>query len=283
MDGLLRVFRLTRYLARERGTRILVALACVTCSGMAVEAFRLVQAPALDISSQGLSSADLLALLFVGRRPFEQRPGVFFIPPLEWLLIMMAIMLAGSVGSDAPWGTRTEHAMAFARSRKVWWWAHVLLTLVLTAASLALLALVAWLLALALGSGASSLLHVDVLKFEELAFSALEVFPLDGAPVLLVQGLSIIAMAQAQLTLSLVLGPTVSYVASAAMLVASSYAQRPWLLGNHAMLARSAELFSDGIAIETSAAVAALALALAVMAGAYVVTKVDVMGKGDRR
>ncbi len=283
MEGLLRVVRLTRYLAKERGARILAALVCVTCSGIAVEAFRLVQAPALDISPQGLSSADLLALLFVGRRPFELRPGMLFIPPLEWLLIMMAILLAGSVGSDAPWGTSTERTMSFARSRRVWWWSHVLLTLALTAASLALLALVALLLALTLGGGASILLHADVLKFEELASSALDVFPLDGASVLLVQGFSLIAMAQVQLTLSLLLGPTVSYVASAALLVASSYAQSPWLLGNHAMLARSAELFSDGIALETSVAIAALALLVAVAAGACAVSKVDVMGKGEPR
>lgn len=283
MDGLLRVARLTRYLAKERSTKILIALACVTCSGIAVEAFRLVQASALDIRPSGLSSTDLLGLLFLGCRPFEARPGMLFIPPLEWLLIMMAILLASSVGSDIPRGAKVEHAMAFVRSRRAWWYAHVLLTCAMTLASLVLLALTAGLLAEALGGGMSSQLHVDVLKFESLSSSALDVFPLDGTVMLLVQGLTILALAEAQLTLSLLLGPTVSYVASAAMLVASSYAQSPWLLGNHAMLARSAELFSDGIELSASAGIAVLVLLAAVAAGARIISGADVIGKGETR
>ncbi len=283
MSGLKRFIRLN-LINFNQGclTAVLVILAGVCAVGVTLW-FRSFEAMTLGIDIDDFSLGDNLALLLMGRPQFEFRPGVLFIPPLDWLLLFMICQFVPLGFSVCELTSHDEQILIRCQSRNMWWlskcvWAMASVTFFCIAV---LLTSTIW--TFFMGQSMELIVHEESMLLSEVSSDFYLSFPVSILPFLAGCYAGVIALQLIQACLSLLLNPIVAYLTSAAMLMSASYVQSPLLTANLLSFSRYEGAVQGGVSFEISLGIALLFTALSLVCGQVYICRVDIMRKGRKQ
>lgn len=255
----------------------LAALAAMFLSALDAAA-RYVEAMGAAGTASGFGPFDVLAYFFAGSDYYRIDDKTPFVLPIAWM--MQQILVAVLVGSYAIRDLSGQAPQVLMRvgGRREWWLSKCLWAVATVLAFYALEAVVAVVAAVAFG-GASPMgdaVSIAVLGFPLSAFDGGEL----ALSLLLPVALSL-SLALAQVALSLVAGPFMSFVAIMSFLAVSVYFGSPFLIGDCSMLARSGFVQPGGVDAAPTLAACALVCAASVAFGAYAFSRKDLTGRVD--
>lgn len=276
--------RSLRMLAADARARLAyVAASCLALMLLAVLILKLwyLSAPLYEIDVSGLSMGDNMALLFLGCRPFEFRPGILFLPPLPWLLLVSSL-LALSVMGERTGGL--EHVrMAALGSRSAWWVCRCVRVAALVVVEILALVLAVCAWSAAHGQELTWSLHRSLFYFEGVSVRPDIAFPLSGVPFFISCSLAVLALAQIQQVVAWFSQVAVALIASCGFLIASSYARASVLFANALMAARWEGASTQAVSMLEALLVACVLACVLLGAGWAACRRSDLMERGGSR
>lgn len=230
-----------------------------------------------DVSSLGFS--DNLALIFAGKPPHEPVPGVVFIPPLGWLFIMMLLMYATLAFPSRDINGIGQQLLVREGKRAVWWLSKCLWTALTACEGLLVTVVTALLWTFAHGQDVLAPVHAISMELAGVSVRECVVFEASGGLFFVGVVAAVVAVSLVQLALSVCAHPNVAYLSIIAFCIASAFAQSPLLPGNLTMLARWSGMVPTGVPFGAALIVAVVLGAAAVVVGALVFLKHDLLRK----
>lgn len=267
--------------ARARFVHIVVSgLALMLVASLILELWYL-SAPLYEIDIAGLSMGDNMALLLLGSRPFEFRPGILFVPPLPWLLLVSSL-LALSVMGERTGGL--EHArMAALGSRSAWWVCRCVRVAAMAVVEVVALMLAVYAWSLVHGQELTWSLHRPLFFFEGVSVRPEIAFPLSGVPFFVSGFFVFLALAQIQQVIAWFSQTAVALIASCGFLIAASYACTSALFVNALMTVRWEVVSTQSVSVLEALVVGYIFVCVALGAGWTACKRRDLMERGGSR
>jgi len=265
--------------------RLVVALACIgVLAAMFLAAHdaaaRYVEAMGVQNASGGFGFADVLAYFFAGSDYYRIDDKLPFELPIGWLIqqILVAVLVGNYIVRDLD--GQALQVLVRVGGRRMWWLSKCLWVVATVLAFYAMEAVVALAAAAVFGGAAGGMgdgVAIKVLGFSLSAFDARQL----ATSLLLPIALSL-ALSLAQVALSLVTGPFVSFLAVVSFVAVSVYFGFPLLIGDCSMMARSAIVQPGGVDAAAACAACAVACAGSAALGGLAFCRKDLMGRQDQ-
>lgn len=199
------------------------------------------------VSITDLSFADNLAIMLGGSRPFEFRPGVFFIPPLGWLLLIMLMLYLPLSYPYRDLAGIGQQILIREGSRRTWWLSKCLWVLCMEALAYLTIGGVALAWTASHGQPIELTIHASALQLLNVDTNAFTATYAPSVSFIASSTLALSAYSLLQLSLSLIVRPSVAYFCTLALCIASAYVQTPLLLGSYLMAVRWGDLVATGV------------------------------------
>lgn len=251
--------------------------ACALFLGLMV--LLLLKMGASGIPLSEASFTDFVLSAAGGGAPYRPESHAPFPLPIEWMLTMLLMMFI-------PLGYPLRNSMGIGKTLMIasggrWnWWLSKCLWIILYVMAYWMCMLVVAALCSLLVSG-----ELDPAPSESLyAFTWIDRFALVNGPRLLMPALGAAiamscALCLAQLVLSLVIRPILSYACGATLLFASAFFFNPLLTGNYLMLSRSGVFIEHGTDPLVGCTIGAAISILSACIGGYAFQRTDLLDK----
>lgn len=208
------------------------------------------QAFAKDIfvgAADNITYGDDILNLFCGMKEYHYTPNIPFIFPALWIFMLLFIAyLVASYPAENLQGIG-KNMMALSGNRTTWWLSKSIWLMASIAAFFMVIYVSTFLFALA----AHQKITTDVSEYTPLILDfSKEHFvapPWNIFKDMLSLPLVLLSICFVQMTLSLFIKPLLSFLVVASIIFLSAYFQHPLLIGNYAMLARSAQFADNGL------------------------------------
>lgn len=244
----------------------------------------------LDIRITELSNPEYLSTpptlgdyfleILAGKPPFvlSEIPEIFNVPVL-WTLMLIWLLFITLYYPYKDLMGMGKHMLVLSQSRTAWWlskcvWA-VLSVLAYAATAAAAVGLFAYLFKAEMSLRISAYLP-EWLYFDVNALLS-PPWHMEGLLILFVA--VAVAMCLVQLLISLVIKPVSGFVLLVVYVVAGTYFQTPWLLGNYLMAARSEYFVRGGMCFSDGLALSLGVVFFAVIVGIFVINEMDILNR----
>ena len=209
-----------------------------------------------------LSFADNAMIVLAGCAPFEFRPGIVFVPPLGWLLLLVSVFYGSAAYPSRSLRGFGRSLMIEAGSRKKWLIAKMVFVLYANLTLCAVMVLVTMLWTMVLGQEVSLVAHRGLLCLLGIADSG---FSRSGISIVTFVGgaaVALVALTVVQFFVGIALGLPVAFALSILQLVIASYYKSAFLVANLLMGSRWEGMTADSVPFFTGIAFAVAAIAL---------------------
>lgn len=225
---------------------------------------------------------DYLFYLFGGMREYIPTPGEPFQIPYLWLINHIGLLYFTLHYMHDDLEGFGQQMILRSGSRPCWWISKC----VWNGVEVLLFYLIAWGTVLFWASfrGASWSMEISpfmpdlmVVGPQQIAESTWKI----STEITLLPMLVTFSLSLLQMLLCLVIRPTMSYVASVVICIASAYYLSPFLLGNYAMALRSSKVISNGVLMWNGLLYAFILIAISVGLGLAFFRKTNIVNKED--
>jgi hypothetical protein len=220
----------------------------------------------LQLFAGRCSMSDYLIFMFKGIEVYIPSPNNPFTVPIFWMILQVLVALLVSVYPTDDLRTYAVSVLTRVRSRCVWWAAKIAWT-VLTVCLFYLLCLVV-VIVFALLAGDGALLPVSAVSLYSNGIDALAMSPAELVGTLLVPVFVSGALSVAQVFLSFIMRPVLSFLIVTAYCTTSAYLYSPFLLGDYSMVLRNGLVMAEGLDSALMMAISALITAVFAVVGA---------------
>jgi hypothetical protein len=229
----------------------------------------------LQLFSGGRSISDYLIFMFKGIDVYVPSPSNPFTVPIFWMILQVLVAFLVSVYPTDDLRTYALNVLTRVRSRRVWWAAKIVWT-VLTVCSFYLLCL-AVVVVFALLTGDGALLPISAISLYSNGIDALALSSAELCGILLLPVFVSVALSVAQVSLSFVIKPALSFLSVMAYCTASAYLYSPFLLGDYSMILRNGLVMGGGLSSALMMAISALVTTLFAVAGTRYFLRKNIM------
>lgn len=223
---------------------------------------------------------NMLFYLFQGKEPFEKDISDAFVFPIVWLIIYI---LGAYITLEYPFDNMTGHGLSVIvriKNRSYWWASKCIYTTCST-----LLYFVMWYMGALIAS---------VVSGAELSFTYSDIVNMDYISIEIIKDLSHIEVVISTIILPVLTGIAFNMIMLCLQLYidrlycfwivtfyifAATYFKTPFLIGNFAMLKRSAFCIEDGYSLTTGICVELLVIVVCITVGLIRIRKYDILNK----
>lgn len=258
--------------AAELRVMALVLTTLLIVAGLSVTSF---QATDLE-GTLPVSPGDCIVAVFGG---LEEVQGERYRLPFAWLVSSVVLFLLTLTYPFRDLTGFGRGILVAGGSRWSWWLAKCLWVTVWVLFTWALLVSLCVMLSALIGGSITletqpQLAYLLQMQLEEVLLERTSALPF------LCQAIcASIALSLVQLTLSLVLGPVLSFLSMTALMVTSTFSLSPWLAGNLLMWSRSSLCRYGGISPQIAIATSAAIAIVAVVAGGLAFARMDIVDR----
>lgn len=258
-----RLFELDCRLGFLQALPVFVVLALMT---LAMLMLAYLEEASMGDNVSNFSFGDNVALLLAGQPPYEFRPGVLFIPPLGWLFLFLLLLYSVLIYPLRDLAHFGDTCIVLGGSRRSWWASKALwVALVVFTGWIVMMGAVAvW--TAAQGQTFSLDVHEQAMYYSQITSDTIATSSVSAVPFICAGLFATLALAELQLVCSFLASSAVGFVITAGLLVLSSYAQVPALIGNLLMFARYEGANIGGVSMGASLcwALAILVISIAI-------------------
>lgn len=234
---------------------------------------------AFGLPCDQMSFADNFAAIMAGSPPHSPRPGVLFLPPLQWMLLLILMHYLTLSYPYRDISGIGQQMLLRCRSRRDWWISKCLWTIGMTLIAFAAIVLTAGLWAFAFGQSFSVEIHEEMLSYIGVSGDLIRQPKTFGLGFILAVPAVLAGMALLQMVLSVLVRPSVSFVLTLIALIASSYTQSPLLLGNYLMAVRCGDMAAGGVSPLTGAALGLALCLVSAFIGYHLLSHLDLIDR----
>lgn len=225
---------------------------------------------------------DYLLSIFGGMREYIPVPGEPFQIPYLWLINHIGILYFTLHYMHDDLEGFGQQMILRSGSRTAWW----LSKCIWNTAVVVLLYFIAWGTVFLLASANHAALSFEISPFmaEIMVFGSYQIPGADWPVALEITFLPLLvtlAVSQVQMLLCLVVRPTISYVISIILFIASAYYLSPVLLGNYAMALRSDKIVSNGVSRALGIRICLILILVSIVLGVILFQKYNILSKED--
>lgn len=226
--------------------------------------------------------ADFIFFVFAGMgeyNPFSNKPFEF---PALWMLIMLLIfyyILFYPYHDLMGYG---KQILVNSLSRVQWWLSKCCWIVASVSCYFLLLFLTALLFCVFLGIPLSFQISAYLYQYYIPAEKSAASLPLQvNIQLFLLPYLVVVAMGMFQMLLSLLIKPIYSFSLTVAVMLASSYYTKPFMIGNYAMALRSNLLMKNGVSENTGILFTMIIIIFSVTIGSFIFKRYDIINKEE--
>ncbi len=229
-------------------------------------------------NSDNFSLFDVLIYAAFGMGKYTPSPDNPFMLPIRWLT--MQVLVAVIVGYYPVDDLAGYAPQVFVRMRGIWsWWLSKCSWIVSSVVAFYLLGLVVFAcFAFAFGSPFAPSASDSPSALVN-GLSVINISPSMFIAALLIAPTLSIALSLAQVALSLLIGPFMSFMALMTFYALSIYFSTPLLIGDYSMIARIDLVMPGGISVEAALAICIIVAITATAAGGFILNRRDLLAK----
>lgn len=226
-----------------------------------------------------LSFGDYAMYVFAGKEEFSPAMGNVFSFPAVWTLIMALLMY---ITLNYPFDDITgfgRHVLMNSKSRRIWWLSKCAWSVISCALAYALILSVCFIFSLI----TKAQLSLQVSNYAiAIAKQTSEYFMYNDTKIgvlLLLPLLLLCQMSLFQMTASILLKPTISFLITIAHLIAAAFYMTPYLPANYSMFLRYDIVTPTGLRPLTGVIISSVIIVIAVIVGMIAFSKYDILSK----
>lgn len=225
---------------------------------------------------------DYLLYIFGGMREYIPTPGTPFQIPYLWLINHIGILYFTLHYMHDDLEGFGQQMILRSGSRTAWW----LSKCIWNTAVVVLLYSIAWGAVFLFARANHAIWSFEISPFmaEIMVFGSNQITGTNWPMTLEITFLPLLVtltMSQVQMLLCLVVRPTISYVISIVLCIASAYYLSPFLLGNYSMALRSDKIVSNGVSWPPGIGISLFLILASIVLGIILFQKYNILGKED--